>query len=400
MRSRVVTVALVTLFGFAVARSAHAQPSPSKRADDFNEQGKTLMFKNPPDFPGAADKFRQAIVLSPQGKYYYNLCIALSKQGDLGNALMSCQAVGANGASPELKGKADQLADQIKEQLKKQGVSEADVNAAANQGTGNPDNGNPNNGNPDNGNPNNGNPNNGNPDNGNPNNGNPNNGNPNTATPPVGANPNLARFHGAPPPSLFATTPPSHDYTYTFGAALLGGGGSIGSDNAYGSSVGGLRLVGDLLFAAPQKIGAEGYIDFMNVGKADSPTNIGSMNIVDFGVGLYKHFCGGRLCFTPMAGAQIVGYAPSNNPNSSQDFASVGLRLQGSIGYAFGSRYEHFVTVALGADFDAKPIGTYDVDPSDPLIGLDKGAAMFMVSLGYQYRFNTPFGQTPFFQLE
>ncbi|HTJ41831.1 MAG TPA: hypothetical protein VL463_07025, partial [Kofleriaceae bacterium] len=261
-----------------------------------------------------------------------------------------------------------QLAAQIKEQLKKQGVSEADVNAAANQTP--------------------------------PDNTNPNNTNPNNATPPVGANPNLARFHGAPPPSLFATAPPSHDYTYTFGGALLAGGGSIGSEGAYGGGVGGIRLVGDLLFAAPQKIGAEGYFDYMNVAKADMTNNIGAMNMFDIGVGLYKHFCSGRMCFTPLGGAHIVGYVPANSPSGSSDYASLGLRLQGSIGYAFGSRYEHFVTLAFGGDFDAKPVGTYDVDPSDPLIGLDRGAAIFMVSLGYQYRFNTPFGQSPFFQLE
>ena len=138
----------------------------------------------------------------------------------------------------------------------------------------------------------------------------------------------------------------------------------------------------------------------MTVGDNGMPTNIGGMSIVDFGVGLYKHFCTGRMCVTPMAGAQIVGYAPSSNPNSSQDFASIGLRLQASLGYALGSHYEHYLSLSAGADFDAKPLGSYDVDPSSPDIGLDRGAAIFMLTLGYQYRFNTPFGQSPFFQLE
>ena len=403
---------LAVLLTIAAAGTARAQ-SPQKRASDLNDQGKKALFSDPPDYQLASDKFRQAIVLSSEGRFYFNLCLAEYQMGDFGGAMMACQAVGGSAAPADDKTKknASDLIAKIKDQMQKQGM---DPNAVPNGGTtgsgntGNPDTGNPNTGNPNTGNPDTGNPNTGNPNTGNPNTGNPNTGNPNTGNPNTG-NPNSytgqpppltgggpSQFRGAPPPSLFSTAQPSHDYTYTFGGALEFGSGSFGSDNAYSTGVAGVRILGDLLFASNAKVGGEGYIDIMNVGANDLSTN-GSLTVVDFGVGLYKHFCSGRLCVTPMGGVHLVGYSPSMS-TSSNDYASVGLRLQAAVGYALGSRYEHYLTLNIGGDFDGKPIGTYDVDPAS--FGLDKGAAMFLVSIGYQYRFNTPFGQTPFFQLE
>jgi hypothetical protein len=393
---RALVALLITAAGTAgVVRTARAE-TPQQRADKLNNDGKKLLFATPPDYQGAADKFRQAIVMSSEGRFYFNLCLAEYSMGDFGNALMACQAVGGNAAPADdhTKKNASDLLDKIKEQMRQQGMDPNAVGTTTgNPNTGNPNTGNPNTGNPDNttGNPNTGNPNTGNPNTGNPNTGNPNTGNP---LPPPGP----SQFRGAPPPSLFAQTPPSHDYTYTIGAAVIGGGGAIGTEGAYSSSIGGLRIVGDYMLAQPQKIGAEGYADFLQVGDNGMPTNIGSMSVVDVGLGLYKHFCSGRLCVTPMAGAQVVLYAPSSNPDTSQDFAALGLRLQGSIGYALGSHYEHYLSLSFGGDFDSKPVGSYSVDPSG--VGLDRGAAVFLVSLGYQYRFNTPFGQSPFFQLE
>ncbi len=382
---RALVAALLITFGAAGA--AHAQPSPQARAKSLNDEGKALLFATPPNYDGASMKFRQAIVLSPEGRFYFNLCVALYQQGDFGNALMACQAVAPNGADDKNKKNASDLIDKIKQQMKNQGM--------------NPDavpNGTPN-GNPPDGNPPDGNPPDGNPPNGNPPDGNPPNGNPPNGNPPIGANPAANQFRGAPPPSLFAVVPPKHDYTYTLGAALVGGAGSAGAPGAYNGAVGGVRLLGDLLFSPATKVGGEGYIDILNMGEGDSQLT-GGMTMADFGVGIYKHFCTGRMCLSPMIGAHVVTYQPASHSLGSTDYASVGVRLQASAGYAFGSRYEHFITANLGVDLDAKPLGTYDVDPSDDTIGLDSGAAIVMLSIGYQYRFNTPFGQSPFVQLE
>jgi hypothetical protein len=391
----------------ALTAPAHAQ-SPQKRADSLNEEGKTLLFAVPPNYQGASDKFRQAIVLSSEGRFYFNLCLAEYSMGDFGNALMACQAVGGTAAPADEKvqGNASDLLVKIKEQMRKQGMNPDAVNTPPNGGNGGngtpPDGGNgtpPNGGNgtpPDGGNgtpPNGGNgtP----PDGGTGGTGNP---------PPNGGNggmlppPGPSQFRGAPPPSLFATKPPEHDYTYTIGAALVGGSGSFGSTNAYGSSVTGVRILGDLLFNAPAKAGGEAWLDFLEVGAQDpSVSTNGSLSIFDAGVGLYKHFCSGRLCVTPMAGVQIAGYLPQAAGTSSS-YVGLGGRLQGAIGYALGPRYEHYLTFNIGVDFDSKPLGSDALDAAT--YGLDRGAVALLFSIGYQYRFNTPFGQTPFFQLE
>src|SRR5262245_34495017 len=275
-RRRGCVLVAALLVSAATAATARVQ-SPQKRANSLNDEGKALLFATPPNYEGAAAKFRQAIVLSPEGRFYFNLCVSEYSVGDFGNALMACQAVDANTTDEKTKKNANDLVAKIREQMKNQGMNPDAVKNTppdnGNPNNGNPNNGNPNNGNPNNGNPNNGNPNNGNPNNGNPNNGNPNNGNPNNGMPnngnPNNANPNpnpqYAQFRGAPPPSLFQMTPPSHDYTYTFGGALEAGGASIGDTGAYGGGAAGFRLFGDLMFAPAAKLGGEGYIDFMQV---------------------------------------------------------------------------------------------------------------------------------------
>jgi hypothetical protein len=91
-------------------------PAPSggdaARADGLNEEGKTL-YKNK-DYMNAAAKFRQAIQLSPEARFYYNLCAALDLGNDLDGALAACGEVYTHGPSPELKGKTDERVKTIR----------------------------------------------------------------------------------------------------------------------------------------------------------------------------------------------------------------------------------------------------------------------------------------------
>ena len=148
------------------------------------------------------------------------------------------------------------------------------------------------------------------------------------------------------------------------------------------------------MLAPSKKVGAEFYLDLLTIGEADQ---LASLTVFDIGAGLYKHFCKARLCLTPMAAAHIVGYNPSN-ADTSTAYVSLGVRPQISLGYAVGKRYEHLISLNLGVDLDLKPFGSYTTDPSTYYI--DEGGSMVMFSLGYQYRFNTPFGQSPFFSLQ
>jgi len=86
------------------------------RADQLNEEGKTL-YKNH-DYPNAATKFRQAIQISPEARFYYNLCAALDLGGDGAGALAACNDVYAHGPSAELKSKTDDRVKQIRTRKK------------------------------------------------------------------------------------------------------------------------------------------------------------------------------------------------------------------------------------------------------------------------------------------
>ncbi len=379
----------------ALAAPALAQ-SPQKRADALNEEGKQLLFAQPANYQGASEKFRQAIVLSSEGRFYFNLCLAEYQMGDFGNALMACQAVGGQAAPADdkVQKNASDLLVKIKDQMRQQGMNPDAVNTPPNGGNNTPPDGG-NNTPPDGGNntpPNGGN--NTPPDGGN--NTPPNGGNGTTGVLPP---PGPSQFRGAPPPSLFANKPPEHDYTYTIGAALEGGSGSFGTQDAYSSAVTGVRILGDLLFAPPKHVGGEAWIDFLEVGATDVATasTNGSLSMFDAGVGLYKHFCTGRLCVTPMAGVQIAGYLPEAS-NAQSSYIGLGGRLQAGVGYALGPRFEHYLTLNIGVDFDSKPLGSDATDAA--MYGLDRGAVAVLFSIGYQYRFNTPFGQVPLFQLE
>jgi hypothetical protein len=91
---------------------------------------------------------------------------------------------------------------------------------------------------------------------------------------------------------------------------------------------------------------------------------------------------------TDGAGSQIFNYA------------SLGLRLDGGVDYALGSRYEHVVGVHAGINLYTRafsePMDGYSAEEW----GLDEGGRAFYVSFGYTYRFQTPFGSTPFVTLE
>src|SRR5262249_40007642 len=112
--------------------------------------------------------------------------------------------------------------------------------------------------------------------NNNPNNNPQNNPNNPPNNPPVANDPNLDRFRGAPALTMSA---PTHDYTYTAGAALEFGGANVGDSGHYGKAVGGIRVFGDLLFAPDLKIGGEGYIDFMDIPQGDGMEELDMFNV-------------------------------------------------------------------------------------------------------------------------
>jgi tetratricopeptide (TPR) repeat protein len=103
-----------TFLAIALLSAPPALADDSQEAEKLNEQGKTRIKQL--DLEGAAEFFRRAIQLSPDPRYYFNLCYTLEKSGKLEAARQACDAV--SGTSDErLENKAAALSAKIDEKL-------------------------------------------------------------------------------------------------------------------------------------------------------------------------------------------------------------------------------------------------------------------------------------------
>src|SRR6266568_3064285 len=82
------------------------------RAEALNDAGKAL-YLDQQDYAAAAARFRAAIAIAPDPRYYYNLCTALQRLGQLDDALAACAEVPRHAAAPELADKAARRAAEI-----------------------------------------------------------------------------------------------------------------------------------------------------------------------------------------------------------------------------------------------------------------------------------------------
>jgi hypothetical protein len=385
-------VALAATVGSAVAQSN------AQRADAFNNEGKQLMQGG--QFAAASDKFRQALLLSKEGRFYFNLCVSLYQEGKLGEALGECKAVDAAGADAKLSEKTSKMIGKIKDDMRKAGFDPDAPPVDPNNNTTNPVDPN----NPDNPtNP---------VDPNNPNNptnpvdpNNPNNptnpvdpNNPNNPTNPNNPNTGNPNAFVAPPPSasLFAAGAPKHAYTWTLGAELLGGSGQFGPDEVYSKAIYGFRVLGDYLIAPAKKFGVQATIGVLHTDQNDDEATLG-IDVVDVGIGGYKHFCSGRTCLTPLVGASLGLMQPQDVPGDDALLA-IGLRAEARVGFALGKRFEHLISIAAGAQIYTRAFDSSGIDAQD--YSLDGASRAFVAALGYTYRFNTPFGSSPFVTLE
>lgn len=107
---------LVCAAALGVASAAEAQPSDVRaRAEALNDEGRTLV--RVLDFDAAAAKFRAAIELQPDPRYYFNLCFTLEKAGALREARAACEVVVGGGAEERLEDKARTRLEAIEAQL-------------------------------------------------------------------------------------------------------------------------------------------------------------------------------------------------------------------------------------------------------------------------------------------
>jgi tetratricopeptide (TPR) repeat protein len=83
-------------------RGDHTGANP--RAEALNEEGKDRFRRG--DLEGALQRFRAAIELSPDPRFYFNLCLALEHQKNYARALTACQRVIDLETEPRLVEKA------------------------------------------------------------------------------------------------------------------------------------------------------------------------------------------------------------------------------------------------------------------------------------------------------
>ena len=386
--TRLTSIAMVA--SMAVGTAAFAQ-SQAEIAARLNEEGKAFMYKD--RWAEASAKFRDAVARVPEAKYFYNLCASLFKEGKFGEALTACNAAQTSDtASPELKEQSARLAQGVRDEAKKQGV---DVEP---QGGGQSPGDDPNlcQNNPS---------------------------DPRCAQPDLcTTNPQAPECQqptqpqptyavGRPPTQdIFASTTPDNKYTWTLGLELFGGGGRVGQKDFYGTAASGFRIKGDYLVDSTSRVGAQGYFQLTHFGKGEMDVSDITLDIIDIGLAAYKHVCvGERLCLTPLAGVQLA----MMSPNGAEDgvgsrvfeYAALGGRVEAGLHYAFGSRMEHVLGVALGANiytsvFSGPGDDEFDDNPSIMEVGLDKGGGAGYLSIGYTYRFNTPLGSSPFVTLQ
>ncbi len=373
-------LALGLVLASSLVGSAAFAESQAEIADRLNEEGKQLLFAS--KYAEASAKFQDAHSRVPEPKYFYNHCLSLTAEGKFGEALTACNAADKN-ADADLKDKIAKLQTRIRDEAQKQGVSLEPVGGGGGPGDTPPIDPNDPNATPD---PN----------------------NPTGGQPAVGQQPPPQYAVGRPVgAALFASQPPENKYTWSLGVDLYGGGGRIGRSGAYGKSTAGLRVKGDYLFNPAARMGTQAYFQLTHFGKGDNQNGAEqTLDVFDLGIAGYKHFCGprARACFTPLVGLQLALLSPAGQMDVSTgeqvfNYASLGARAELGLSYALGTRYEHVLGVAAGLNGYTKvfsePANGYSAEDW----GLDRGGVAAYLGLGYTYRFNTPFGASPFVTL-
>lgn len=381
----------LALFATLVTGGSALAQSQADIANKLNEEGKAFMYAD--KYPEASAKFRDAVARVPEAKYFYNLCASLYKEGKFGEALTACnQAGNSDTASPQLKEQSTKLAAGVRDEAKRQGIEVEPTGGGQSPGddpnlcqTSPQD--------------------------------------PRCQKPDIcQTNPAAPQCQAAPPPQqnyavgkpptqdILAATTPDNKYTWTLGIELFGGGGKIGKKDAYGSAVGGFRIKGDYLLNSAARVGAQGYFTYSRFGKGDDQVAVMTdrLDVIDIGAALYKHLCPPsteRLCLTPLVGAHLALFSPNTvdelDGSRQFEYAAAGGRVELAAHIAFGTRLEHVLGVAVGANVYSSVFSA----PSDPgftaeAMGLDEAGAAGYLSIGYTYRFNTPLGSSPFVTLQ
>jgi hypothetical protein len=371
------------------APAASAQ-TPAQKAEQLNDEGKVLFGDK--RYTEASRRFRQAIVLSPDGRFYFNLCFTFYFMERYAEALEQCRLVTPTGAEPRLIEKTDQLIAELEKRVPPE--PRPGPGPGPDPGAGHTD--------PPVG----------------PDPGHDPHGDPGGHGGPVGpADPGLAApgGPGAPPahggagdfgepgpPDPFAAASDPHAYRWSVGGEIgpvsnLSIGRQNGNQNFGGSGVN-LRLFANFLMGESSRFGFQTYLGLTNFEAGDANFIGNDLQILDLGGAVFLHRrLSGRLYWTPLVGAHLAFLQVDEFNQDS--FVTLGLRGEVSLAYLLGERGQHALTFTPGLNVYF-PANTASSDFSPTVFGLDEPGSALSLSVGYTARFSTPFGAGPLISLE
>ncbi len=413
LRSTRYATSLVVALGLLVAVSSTslAQKTPAARADQLNNEGKGLFRKG--DLSGAANKFRQAIVFSPEGRFYFNLCYVLNKLKRHSEALTACQAVKDNGASAPLLKKTNKLLEAIRPKVRTApppppppntgdtGSTTGDGGEAGDRGNSGAANSN----------------------------GDGATGNPPPGDPDVGPTPGdpatgggagdgggtggasstggmgMGMSGGQRPPDPIAdaaaiSKAAQHaDYKWALGFEIAKVTSNL-ADGRYADTGLQLKLNADFVLSAARKIGVRGYLNLTQIAEGDTGGVGEPLEIFDVGGAVFQHrrIKQSNFYWTPLVGAHISLMQPEALADGSS-LAALGFRGEVSLAYVLGNNKQHAITASAGLNlYMGAGGGGAALDPAD--YGLDTPGSTFGFGIGYTLRFTSAFGSAPIFTLE
>ncbi len=384
LRNCLFTILLPALAVTATVSQAQAKPASSAaEADRFNETGKEFFKER--RYLDAYKNFKQATAISPQGKYFFNLCFSLNYLERFQEAIEACEQVIPNGADAKLRDKTNAVLSALREKVPAQPtppppgpvtppgpgpvtppgpgpVTPPGPGPVTPPGPGTP---------------------------------------PGPVTPPP---------NGTPPPSgpvtipgldPFAAKPAENPvYRWSLGASLSPivnqGIGDVDRGSIYSGVGGRFNLMANFLYQPEQQIGFQGLLGVTSLA-ADDPSFNSNLSIINLGAGVYKHFkINEQIEVTPLLGLQIAFMQPDSG--TDEGLAAFGLRAQASLDYILGANREHVFSFAPTLNLYG-PASDSTTQMAETF-GLDHGSATIEFSFGYQYRFTSAFGDSPLFSLE
>ena len=376
--------------------------SARDRADALNTEGKTLYRDG--NLEDAVRKFRQAVVLSPEGRFYFNLCFVLDKQGKYRDALLACEAVNSDNAEDRLVDKARNFAEDVRDRLE---ASRRQPDPEPKPTDPEPTDPEPTDPEPTDPYPTDPEPTDPEPD---PVPGGPTPPEPTEAgyqpgTAPGGQGPQGSPFEAG---DIEAARGRRGDYAWSLGAGFGAVFGNFGrdpsisrADRAFARAGQAVRLHSDFLLSRRNRIGVRGYL---HISTFDGDLPLADavleerLQVYDVGAALYQHRRLAPNIYTTYRGGAHI--AVQTVGISEDALTTVGFNAEADLNLVWGQKGQHVLTLSPASFSFYLPASDGTATISAERFGLDSAAFTWTASVGYTFRFSRAFGGLRVFGLE